>query len=211
MKASPMTEPKVTKHELRTRETRELLLRAAEQIFVRDGYEQAELGEIAALAGRTKGAIYGHFKSKEDIFLALVESHAQRNRAAMQKLLEDSSSIAGNVAAFRKFFVESVRDETWGLLLLEFRLYTIRHPDARERLRAAYETIIPKNEESAYAALLGAAGKDKKAVSRAAAVHGGFAMLSALQLEARYSPGVFGRGAIDAMAARLFDALFDPK
>src|SRR6266702_1981816 len=58
-----MTPPKVSKHELRTRETRELLLHAAETIFVRDGYEGAELGEVAALAGRTKGAIYAHFKS----------------------------------------------------------------------------------------------------------------------------------------------------
>ena len=50
------------KHELKTRETRTLFLQAAETIFVRDGYEGAELGEIAALAGRTKGAIYAQFK-----------------------------------------------------------------------------------------------------------------------------------------------------
>jgi AcrR family transcriptional regulator len=59
------------KNELRTKETRELLLRAAGTIFVRDGYEGAELGEIASLAGCTKGAIYCHFKSKEDLFIAL--------------------------------------------------------------------------------------------------------------------------------------------
>ena len=53
----------LNKNEQRTRETRELLLRSAESIFVRDGYERAELGEIATLAGRTKGAIYAHFKS----------------------------------------------------------------------------------------------------------------------------------------------------
>ncbi len=62
------------KHELRTQETRALLLTAAETIFVRDGYEGAKLGEIAALAGRTKEAIYAQFKSKEDVFLALVEA-----------------------------------------------------------------------------------------------------------------------------------------
>jgi AcrR family transcriptional regulator len=84
IETTEMTTQKVNKHELRTRETRELLLHAAEKIFVRDGYEGAELGEIAALAGRTKGAIYAHFKSKEDIFLALVEHHTLRYRAQME-------------------------------------------------------------------------------------------------------------------------------
>jgi AcrR family transcriptional regulator len=58
----------LNKNERRTKETRDLLLRSAETIFVRDGYEGAELGEIASLAGRTKGAIYAHFENKEDLF-----------------------------------------------------------------------------------------------------------------------------------------------
>src|SRR5580698_5325809 len=86
-KAIPMIEGKVNKHDLRTKETRELLLQAAKDVFVRDGYEGAELGEIAALAGRTKGAIYAQFKSKEDIFLALVEERAHCYRARMERLL----------------------------------------------------------------------------------------------------------------------------
>ena len=40
----------------RTKETRKLLLGAAEKIFVRDGYEKAQVAQIAASAGRTKGA-----------------------------------------------------------------------------------------------------------------------------------------------------------
>jgi AcrR family transcriptional regulator len=62
------------------------LFQAADTIFVRDGYEGAELGEIAALAGRTKGAIYAQFKSKEDIFLALVEEKIKGYRSQMEKM-----------------------------------------------------------------------------------------------------------------------------
>jgi AcrR family transcriptional regulator len=72
------------KNELRTKETRELLLRAAGTIFLRDGYEGAELGEIASLAGCTKGAIYCHFKSKEDLFIALF---AERTRLHANRML----------------------------------------------------------------------------------------------------------------------------
>src|SRR5438445_2509758 len=117
------------KHELRTRETRALLLQAAETIFVRDGYEGAELGEIAALAGRTKGAIYAQFKSKEDIFLALIEEHSAYHRAQMAEMLAKSTSVEGNLAALRQFYLNLMEDQAWALLFLEFKLYAIRHPE----------------------------------------------------------------------------------
>jgi AcrR family transcriptional regulator len=208
MKSTGMPSSKPTKHELKTHETRELLLRAAEQIILRDGYERAELGEIAKLAGRTKGAIYAQFKSKEDVFLALVQEHALRRRAIVQKMLAASTSIDGNLAAFRKYFLQFAADDAWGLLLLEFKLYTIRHPDSLVRLRNVYENILPENEEAAYSALLGPAPKGKSSVSRATAVHSGFAMLTALQLELKFDPHVVSSEVLKKVAAKLFDLLF---
>jgi AcrR family transcriptional regulator len=197
-----------TKHELKTQETRELLLRAAKQIFVRDGYENAELGEIARLAGRTKGAIYAQFKSKEDVFLALFEYHALRRRASMQRFLAESQSIDGNLEAFRKYFLDFAIDDTWGFLVLEFRLYAVRNPESRERLQKLYESIVPANEEVAYSGLLGPASKGKGAISRTLAVHTAFAMLTALQLESRFDPGLVDKVAVKKVAARLFDSMF---
>lgn len=199
---------KPTKHELKTNETRELLLRAAEQIFVRDGYESAELGEIAQLAGRTKGAIYAQFKSKEDVFLALVQDHALRRRAIMRHLMERSTTVEGNFTAFRKYFLDFATDDTWGFLLLEFRLYSVRNPNSKEKFRRVYESILPVNEEEAYSNLLGPAPKGKDAISRTLAVHTGFSMLTALQLESRFDPNVVGTDAVRKIAGQLFDMLF---
>ena len=203
-----MPSDKPTKHELKTQETRELLLRAAEQIIVRDGYENAELGEIAKLAGRTKGAIYAQFKSKEDVFLALVQDHALRRRAMMQKMLATSTSIDGNLAAFRKYFLEFAADDIWGFLLMEFKLYTVRHPGSMARLHKVYEGILPANEDATYSALLGPAAKGKASISRALAVHSAFAMLTALQLEAKFDPKMLNGEAMRKVAAKLFDAMF---
>jgi AcrR family transcriptional regulator len=199
---------KPTKHELKTQETRDLLLRAAEEVFVRDGYAGAELGEIARLAGRTKGSIYANFKSKEDIFLALYESKSLERRAIMQKLLASSSSTAGNLAAFRKYFIEFAVNDSWAFLLLEFRLYAIRNPESRDRLRKLYQSLLPENEEEAYGAILGRAAKGKKAISRTEAVHTAFAMLTALQLEAKFDPSVVTNDVLRRVASRLFDAMF---
>lgn len=49
--------------------TRQELLRSARAIFARDGFEHARIEDIAANAGRTRGAFYDNFKDKEDVFL----------------------------------------------------------------------------------------------------------------------------------------------
>lgn len=53
-------------------ERRAQLLQAARKLFVAKGYRGTSINEIAAEAGVTKGAVYFHFDSKEDILLELV-------------------------------------------------------------------------------------------------------------------------------------------
>jgi AcrR family transcriptional regulator len=203
-----MSSDKPTKHELKTQKTRELLLNAAEQIIIRDGYEKADLAEIAKLAGRTKGAIYAQFKSKEDVFLALVQEKALNRRAILQKLVASSTSTEGNIAAFRKYFLEYAIDDVWGFLWLEFKLYTIRHPESLERLRKLYESILPLNEEFAYSTLMGPSPKGGASIKRIAALHSAFAMLTALQLEARFNPSLISKSVLKEVATNLFDSMF---
>jgi AcrR family transcriptional regulator len=54
--------------------TRAELLRAANRLFLRDGYVATSLATIAEEAAVTKGAVYSNFDSKEDLFLALLQS-----------------------------------------------------------------------------------------------------------------------------------------
>lgn len=58
-------------------DTRSRILVAAKQVFARQGYAGATLDMIAAEAGLTKGAVYWHFESKSDLFLALMEEQLQ--------------------------------------------------------------------------------------------------------------------------------------
>ncbi len=197
------------KHELRTRETRALLLQAAETIFVRDGYEGAELGEIAALAGRTKGAIYAQFKSKEDIFLALIEERALCYRARMEKLLAGSTSVAGNLEALRTFYLQLAGDQAWSLLLLEFKLFAIRHPESKKRLQSLYSAMLSQSDEKRLAHILGAAGKGKDAISRVIAIQSLQPMISSLVLEAQMENNLSDRDVIKKIVNRVFDTLLE--
>lgn len=197
-----------TKHEQMTKETRRLLLEAAERIFIRDGYEKAELGLIASEAGRTKGSIYGHFKSKEELFLALVEARILRRRARMQELVAFSNDVEGNLAVMREHILEFATDDSWGLLLLEYKLFIVRHPEVKERLQGRHASYFQADEETRYVEMLGAAPQEEGAVSRTVAVRAMFAALSSLRLEAKFDPEVLSPDAIGGIAAKFFDVLF---
>ncbi|MGA5821975.1 ScbR family autoregulator-binding transcription factor [Kitasatospora sp. NPDC094028] len=66
----------------RAQRTRGRLLEAGAELFDRSGYAGATLGEIAAAAGVTKGALYFHFASKEDLAGAVLAQAEHSLRAA---------------------------------------------------------------------------------------------------------------------------------
>ena len=63
----------VRKTKEEAQETRNAILDAAEVVFQKQGVSRTSLAEIAAAAGVTRGAIYWHFKNKEDVFNAMIE------------------------------------------------------------------------------------------------------------------------------------------
>ncbi|HEU5218531.1 MAG TPA: helix-turn-helix domain-containing protein [Gemmatimonadales bacterium] len=62
----------------RTEETAAALVRAAAALFVRRGYEETQLSEIARRARVTTGAIYHHFEDKKALFRAVAEEITRR-------------------------------------------------------------------------------------------------------------------------------------
>lgn len=119
--------------EQRTR-TRAELLDAAATIFARSGYHGASLDEIAEAAGFTKGAIYSNFRSKEELFLALLDRHHADALASFDEILEcaDPEQRPHQLAERREKL--AVFDRDWLLLETEFALYAARNEDVRERL-----------------------------------------------------------------------------
>ena len=65
-----------------TPQTKQRILRAAREEFLRHGYGQAGLRRIAAAAHVTTGAVYNHFGSKHGLFDAIVRGPADLLLAA---------------------------------------------------------------------------------------------------------------------------------
>lgn len=70
------------------------LLRAAEAVFVERGLEHAKVEEITARAGRSKGAFYLHFESKDDAFRQIVESLVARMSACVEEEMPIPQTVA---------------------------------------------------------------------------------------------------------------------
>lgn len=67
--------------------TRESILDSAEHVFMDKGVARASLEEIARAAGVTRGAVYWHFRNKQDILDAMLE----RVRAPLGEMIDDAS------------------------------------------------------------------------------------------------------------------------
>ncbi|GAA1953932.1 ScbR family autoregulator-binding transcription factor [Agromyces allii] len=72
----------------RARVTRDKIMFGAADVIRRVGYAAATLGEIGEAAGVTKGALYFHFASKEEIARALIEEQHSSTRAAAVEIIE---------------------------------------------------------------------------------------------------------------------------
>jgi AcrR family transcriptional regulator len=62
----------------RGRATRERLLRAAEELFTRQGYVGTSIGDVAERAGVGVGTVYHHFPDKRALLLDLIDAWGDR-------------------------------------------------------------------------------------------------------------------------------------
>ena len=121
--------------------TRRELLLSAREIFARDGFEHARLEDIASNIGKTRGALYGNFKNKEDVFYAIFEQNIERDRAELASLLCAAPTVEKRIQALVKYLIDVSRDRERMLLNLEFKLYAIRHPRKRQRLANLHDAM----------------------------------------------------------------------
>jgi len=56
-------------------ETREYIIEKAACLFLKNSYEAVSISDISSAIGFTKGALYHHFKNKEELFRAVIDEY----------------------------------------------------------------------------------------------------------------------------------------
>jgi len=111
--------------------TRAALVEAAAAVIGEKGYERASLEEIAARAGMTRGAVYGNFKNKEELFLALIGSRWKPIIPPFKPgaSLKQQMRILGKTVA-----QEALARRGQAAAAAAFQLYTLTHEPMRARI-----------------------------------------------------------------------------
>lgn len=121
--------------ERRRQQTRDVLIASAAEVFAERGFDGTSLEEVAERAGFTRGAIYKNFAGKEELFFAVIEHLNEQVIDAFRAVAPTSGNAEdwdfSRLAEMWRASVD-VYDELFAIGV-EFQLYVLRNPAARER------------------------------------------------------------------------------
>lgn len=124
----------------RSEETRAKIMESAIKLFSNSGYNKASVDDICAEAGISKGAFYHHFKSKQELFLALLDGwlqaidhavEASKDKTAPETFQQMTTAFpyifetAGDgLPMFLEFWLQASRDKKiWDASIAPYRRY----------------------------------------------------------------------------------------
>jgi AcrR family transcriptional regulator len=118
-----------TQQERKT-ETRRLLLDAAATLFADHGIDAVSVDAVADAAGRTSGALYAHFGSKQGLLLSLMDEWSHSLVTVIAAEFELAPSIEDRLRAVATNVVTEPTVQTRRLMLLERELWLRAARDA---------------------------------------------------------------------------------
>jgi AcrR family transcriptional regulator len=114
--------------------TRGALIEAASALVREIGYERTSLEEVAARAGMTRGAIYGNFRNKEELFLAVAA-------ARWEPILPDlrpGAPLREHLCAIGEALIKALPGRRAAAIgAASFQLYALTHPALQAQIAAA--------------------------------------------------------------------------
>lgn len=114
--------------------TRAALLEAARQLIRERGYERTTLQAVAERAGMTSGAIYGNFRNRDDLFIALGQTYW----SPVRPKIRPDSTFAEKMRALSEAYVASIPErETAAFGRLTGMAHALSHDALRAEVEAA--------------------------------------------------------------------------
>jgi TetR/AcrR family transcriptional regulator, transcriptional repressor of aconitase len=138
--------PRVTQDYLEAQ--RAEILQGARRCFAAHGYEEATVVRLEEATGRSRGAIFHHFPTKLDLFLAVLERDAEREAARWE-----TGSVADALAGL------ATEDPDWATMVVEQSRRRRTDPPFRARwarrtnlVRQALRTLVARERTAARVA-----------------------------------------------------------
>src|SRR5215831_14168494 len=129
--------------------TRAALIEAAGRLVSERGYEKTTLEAVATSVGMSRGAIYGNFKNRDELFLAMVRAKWTPIVAPFTPgvSLSEQMRIAGRFA-----YRAALERRPQAAAAAAFRLYVTQNPQLRDRLAKENAAILKRIADTLDAA-----------------------------------------------------------
>ena len=133
--------PRLTRKEKQAH-TRACLMHSAAKLFTKRGLEQASIEDVAEDAGFTKGAFYANFRSKEELFLAMLDERFGERIEEIEHVIAGEGSATEKARRAGDDFAQMLAaDPEWERLFFEFTAYAGRNDEFRQELMTRYHTM----------------------------------------------------------------------
>jgi AcrR family transcriptional regulator len=176
--------------------TRAKLLEAARQLVREEGYEHTTLEAVAKRAGMTTGAIYGNFKNREELFVALGQAYWPD----IKPKVKPGAGIPEIMRAMAKATIAVIPDRKAAAVgRLTGVAYTLRHED----LLAQVQTVTARSYAAGAQWLRTMVEEDELPMPAEQMVRVIHALSEGLVLQSMLTPDLFPKSVYYA----AFDAL----
>ena len=182
---------------------RQVMLDAARELFVSEGYRNVSMRKIAERVEYSAAAIYGYFPSKDDIFFALAEEGfrllAELCMAAVQPIADPLERLRRGLSAFYEF--SKAHPQYFELMFVDRSVPTLSQDFQRFEF---FQEITARAEDDIRSCV--ARGQFSKQLDPAAALHilwVGMLGAATIGLAQRLAPGEDA----DALAQDVLESL----
>lgn len=121
------------------------ILDTAERLFIEKGYDRASLQDIINATGLSKGAIYHHFSSKEDIFYSVCDRIGQRNAQVLSQV-RDAPGMSG-LEKLRAMFKASLQPERQAKMFCMMPYLMDNAKFLATEMRSIFTEVVPEYVE----------------------------------------------------------------
>ncbi len=124
---------------------RQAILKAARKLFFEKGFKHVTVESIAKKADISKGAVYLHFESKEEIYAQILLNDVERHHKLMTGLIKKSQSAVDDLLALAQSYVDFfLNDRELFRILMNYMLHT-DHMNLPEELDKQIVKAVNKN------------------------------------------------------------------
>lgn len=104
MQQSIATKKKTARHQR--------ILTIALDAFLENGYANTSMATIAERVGGSKGTLYNHVKTKEDLFLACLQAFVETHAEATFKTIDEGGNLTEVLTKFCQSFIHAIMSKT---------------------------------------------------------------------------------------------------